>query len=356
MTLDGLITGLSRARTFESALAQTQRSADFSLVEGLRAPLLAGLLTTPARPRALLAITATGRESEALRRSLACYLPQASIVEFPAWETLPHERLSPSAETVGKRIAALRGIRDWAENPTGQFVLVASVRAALQPLADNLTSIEPIALTRGGRGYNLAELSARLVDLAYARVDMVTRRGEFAVRGGIVDVFAPTDEHPLRIEFFGDELEQLREFSVADQRSLPTEITMATLAPSRELLLSPAVRQRAREMQHEFPSLSTMLAKIGEGIPVDGMESLAPALLDRLVPLTHYLPVDAAIAVLSPERVSARAASLVETNREFLGAAWNAATAGAEAPIDLDQLTVRHEGELSAHRVEWLGQ
>ncbi len=336
MTLNGLIPGLSRARTFESALALSRSSADFSLVEGLRAPLLAALLTRDDAPRSLLAITATSREAETLRRSLECFLPNATIIEFPAWETLPHERLSPSAETVGKRIAALRSIRNWSENPVGQFVLIASVRAALQPLADNLTSIEPISLTQGGRGYDLADLTRQLVDLAYARVDMVTRRGEFAVRGGILDVFAPTDEHPLRLEFFGDELEQLREFSVADQRSLPTEIATASLAPSRELLLSPAVRQRAREMQHEFPSLSTMLAKIGEGIPVDGMESLAPALLDRLVPLTHYLPADAVIAVLSPERVSARASSLAETNREFLGAAWNAATAGAEAPIDLE--------------------
>ncbi len=335
MTLDGIITGLPRAQTVGSALAFARRSADFSLVDGFRAPLLAGLLTSDETPRALLAITATGRESETLRSALTSYLPNATVVEFPAWETLPHERLSPSAETVGKRMRALRSIRDWAANPVGQFVLVASVRAALQPLADNLTTVEPIELVAGGRGYDLAHLSARLVDLAYTRVDMVTRRGEFAVRGGIVDVFAPTDEHPLRLEFFGDELEQLREFSVADQRSLPTPIERAELSPSREILLSDSVRQRAREMQHEFPSLSTMLAKIGEGIPVDGMESLAPALVDRLVPLTHYLPADAAIAVIAPERVSGRAASLVETNREFLSAAWNAATAGAEAPIDL---------------------
>lgn len=337
MILEGLIAALSRARTFENALKLPAASTDFSLVDGLRAPLLAGLLTRAGGPRALLAIVATSREGEALRRSLTAYLPNAQIVEFPAWETLPHERLSPSAETVGKRIAALRGIRDWsATDQKLPFVLIASVRAALQPLADNLTSIEPIALSKGGRGYDLADLSRRLVDLAYSRVDMVTRRGEFAVRGGILDVFAPTDEHPLRLEFFGDELEQLRAFSVADQRSLPTEIVEAELPPSRELLLSESVRQRAREMQHEFPSLSTMLAKIGEGIPVDGMESLAPALVDRLVPLTHYLPADAAIAVLSPERVASRAVSLSETNREFLSAAWNAATAGAEAPIDLD--------------------
>ena len=354
MPLDGILPALSRARTFETALSNAGRSADFSLVEGLRAPLIAGLLGRAGGPRLLLAITATSREAEAFARSLASYLPEASIIDFPAWETLPHERLSPSPETVGKRIAALRSVARW--DRARPLVLVASVRAALQPLADNLTTIEPIELTRGGRGYDLAHLTRRLVALAYSRVDMVTRRGEFAVRGGIVDVFAPTDEHPLRLEFFGDELEQLREFSVADQRSLDTEISGAELPPSRELLLDDAVRQRAREMQREFPSLSTMLAKIAEGIPVEGMESLAPALLDRLVPLTHYLPTDAAIAVLSPERVATRAVSLAETNREFLAAAWNAATAGAEAPIDLDAgdfITVGGLREAAGTRPWW---
>ncbi|MGV8885426.1 MAG: transcription-repair coupling factor [Microbacteriaceae bacterium] len=336
MTLEGLITGLSRARTFENALSYASRNADFSLVDGLRAPLLAGLLNARGGPQAMLAVVATGRESESLRIALDSYLPGAEIIEFPAWETLPHERLSPSTETVGKRLLALRRIAQWSAAPSGHLVIVASVRAALQPLADNLLELAPIALAAGTRGYDLPSLSVQLVELAYTRVDMVTRRGEFAVRGGILDVFSPVDEHPLRLEFFGDELEQIRGFSVADQRSLPTVIESAELPPSREMLLSPSVRQRAREMQHEFPSLSGMLAKIAEGIPADGMESLAPALLDRLVPLTHYLPRDAAIAVLSPERVATRAVSLVETNREFLSAAWNAATAGAEAPIDLD--------------------
>ena len=354
MPLDGILPALSRARTFETALTHAAASADFSLVDGLRAPLIAGLLGRAGGPRFLLAIAATSREAEAFGRSLGCYLPGAHIVDFPAWETLPHERLSPSAETVGKRIAALRDVARWdRETP---FVLVASVRAALQPLADNLATIEPVELTRGGRGHDLAQLSRRLVDLAYTRVDMVTRRGEFAVRGGIVDVFAPTDEHPLRLEFFGDELEQLRAFSVADQRSLDTEIVSAQLPPSRELLLDEAVRQRAREMQHEFPSLSTMLAKLGEGIPVEGMESLAPALVHRLVPITHYLPEDAAIAVLSPERVTTRAVSLAETNREFLAAAWSAATAGAEAPIDLDAgdfLTIGSLRDVAGDRPWW---
>ena len=302
MILEGLSARLRRARSFENALEQAHHSADFSLVDGLRAPLLAGLLAERKGPQALFAIVATGRDSESLRSALASVMPAAEILEFPAWETLPHERLSPSAETIGKRIHALRRLQEWQSGPQHPIVVVASVRAALQPLAPGLTEIEPILLTAGGRGYNLTELATRLVDLAYTRVDMVTRRGEFAVRGGILDVFAPTDEHPVRADFFGDELEQLRQFSVSDQRSLDEAIESAELPPSRELLLTPAVRQRAREMLHEFPSLVQLLTKVSEGIPVDGMESLAPALVDRLVPVTHYLPADAAVAVLSPER------------------------------------------------------
>jgi transcription-repair coupling factor (superfamily II helicase) len=358
--LEGLIPALSRAQTFDEALRYAARDADFSLVDGLRAPLLAGLLSRRGDAGMLLSIVATGREADSLAAALKSIAPQAEVVQFPAWETLPHERLSPSTETVGRRIEALRSVSEWqrrrAEGETRPFVLVASVRAALQPLADNLTELDSIEIAEGGRGYDLAGLQRQLVDLAYARVDMVTRRGEFAVRGGILDVFAPVAEHPVRIEFFGDEAEHIREFSVADQRSLPDPVPAVRLPACREVLLSDSVRQRAREMQHEFPSLGTMLAKIADGIPVDGMESLAPALVDRLVPLTHYLPADAAVAVLSPERVDTRATSLLETNREFLGAAWNAATAGAEAPIDLgagDFLTVRQLRDAAGERPWW---
>lgn len=369
MILQGLNTALSRASTIDRALAEAERNADFSAPAGLDAPLLAALLQRRAgagRAPALFVVTATSREGEALRASLEPYVDDAEILEFPAWETLPHERLSPSAETVGRRLHALRRLRTWeAEGARHPLIVVASVRAALQPVADNLGDLEPIVLAAGARGYDLAQIALRLVDLAYARVDMVSRRGEFAVRGGILDVFPPTADHPVRVDFFGDEVEELRAFSVADQRSLPEKVERVELPPSRELLLTEPVRQRAREMVHEFPSLAGILEKVAEGIPVEGMESLAPALLDRLVPVTSYLPAGAAVAVVAPERVASRAVSLAETNREFLAAAWNAATAGAAAPIDLeagDFLTMRAlresalytaPGEPDTQRVWW---
>ena len=356
MGLKRILPALARAHSVETALDEARHDTDFAVVEGVRIPLLAELLEQRDGPTALLVITATSRESESVQAALSSYLPEAHVLGFPAWETLPHERLSPSAETVGARIRTLRRLRTWSAERDAHLIVVASVRAALQPIAPGLAEVAPLELRTGGRGYALDEIATRLVELAYTRVDLVTRRGEFALRGGILDVFPPDAEHPVRADFFGDELEQLRAFSVADQRSLPGDLAGVELPPSREMLLTDAVRQRAREMQSEFPTLQQMLAKIAEGIPVEGMESLAPALRERLEPLTAAFPTDAAVALMSPERIANRAVSLVETNREFLSAAWNAATAGATAPIDLDAgdfLTIADLREAARPRTWW---
>ncbi len=108
--LHALIPGLAHARALENALALKNRDADFSMVEGLRVPVLATLLDQRGPAQALLVVTATSRESDAVTGSLRAYLPDAAVLDFPAWETLPHERLSPSAETVGRRLRTLRQI------------------------------------------------------------------------------------------------------------------------------------------------------------------------------------------------------------------------------------------------------
>jgi transcription-repair coupling factor (superfamily II helicase) len=330
------VRALEQAESFQDAVASASVDADFSLVEGLDAPLLASLLERRrggGRPGALFVIAPTGRRAEALGPALKALLPGAEVMHFPAWETLPHERLSPSPETVGRRLDVLRRIARWTgETP---LVVTASVRGALQPLAAGLADAVEVHLAVGERGHDLAHVSARLVELAYHRVDMVSRRGEFAMRGGILDVFPPIADHPFRIEFFGDEVDQIRAFSVADQRSLPGEVSAVDLPASRELLLTPAVRDRARRLKDEFPGIRGMLEKMAEGIPAEGMESLIPALVDDIVSVVDYLPKDSAIALVDPERAVTRAITLLETNREFLEAAWSAATAGAASPVDI---------------------
>ncbi|KQZ24337.1 transcription-repair coupling factor [Microbacterium sp. Root553] len=354
MTVPGILRALEEASLFRDALTWAQTDADLGLVDGLDAPTLAGLLDrrrAAGHPAALLTVVPTGRRAESLAAALAAYIPDAEVVTFPAWETLPHERLSPSPDTVGQRLQTLRRIADWSgDHP---LIVVASVRAALQPIAGNLGEIPPLDLRAGGRGHELERVVEQLVERAYSRVDMVSRRGEFAVRGGILDVFPAISEHPFRIEFFGDEIDQIRAFSVADQRSLPGAIEAVDLPPSRELLLTPDVRDRARALIAGFPAIAGMLEKMSEGIPVEGMESLLPAVSGPLKSLAEYLPEGSATAVVDPERSSARAITLGETNREFLDAAWSAATSGASAPIDLgagDFLTIARLREVVRDR------
>lgn len=365
MSLNRLPQLLSEASDFAQALEYAMADADFSVTEAARSALLAGLLTrrTKQKPHSAvaLAIAATSREADALGAELASLMPDATIIEFPAWETLPHERLSPSAETVGRRIDVLNRLAQHVESGAAEpFVIVASVRAALQPIVGDLDQLTPVVLRVAAAEISLTELTSKLSDFAYSRVDMVTRRGEFAVRGGILDVFPPSAEHAVRVEFFGDEVEEIREFAVADQRTIQDAhsqpLTELKLYPARELLLTPHVRERAELLKSQLPQLADMLERLSEGIPVEGMESLTPVLRDDLQSLVEFLPEESAVVVLSPERVATRALQLAETNHEFLEAAWNAATAGGAAPVELGQqgfLTVTELHKAAGSRTWW---
>src|SRR5690606_943188 len=185
------------------------------------------------------------------------------------WETLPHERLSPSAETVGRRAAALRLLRE--HDGSKPLVMVASVRAALQPVSPHAASASPMTLRAGEDTEGLERIAARLVESAYTRVDMVTRRGEFAVRGGILDVFAPTAEQAVRVDFFGDEVDQIRRFAVSDQRSAGEPLPFVELWPARELLLTDEVRERASALIPQFPALRKLQAQHCQGLLVEGL-------------------------------------------------------------------------------------
>ncbi len=290
-------------------------------------------------PTLVLVVTATAREAEDLIDELGDVVGPDLVALYPAWETLPHERLSPRSDTVGRRLAVLRRLVH--ADPVPVRIVVAPVRSILQPQVRGLADMEPVSLATGDE-YGLDRLVAALADAAYVRVDLVERRGEFAVRGGIVDVFPATEEHPLRVEFFGDEVEQIRPFAVADQRSLPDRgrgpavgATMSGAASS--LTMSDVAQPTLGERE---PGLREMLIKISEGHGVEGMESLAPVLTDGMELLVDLLPDDARLLLCDPERIRARAADLVSTSEEFLQASWAAASAGGDAPIDLSAADV----------------
>ncbi|MDP3893312.1 MAG: transcription-repair coupling factor, partial [Nocardioides sp.] len=299
--------------------------------------------------RTVLAVTATAREAEDLVRSLGDLVDPSAVALYPSWETLPHERLSPRSDTVGRRLAVLRRLRhpgdDVSNGPLS--VVVAPVRSILQPQVKGLADLEPVELVTGA-SEPLDDVVRRLADAAYSRVDLVEKRGEFAVRGGIVDVFPPTEEHPLRVEFWGDDIEEIRSFSVADQRTLD-KVERLWAPPCRELLLTDEVRQRAAELGTAHPQLVELTDKIAAGIAVEGMESLAPVLVDEMELLVDLLPVDTHVLVLDPERARRRAHDLVATSDEFLGASWAAAAGGGTAPIDLGAASYREIADVRAY-------
>jgi transcription-repair coupling factor (superfamily II helicase) len=349
MTLTGILdVALADAALDDArALAATGAADTLDLSAPTGAwPLVLSALAAPAprgAARPVLAVTATGREAEDLARALRCFLPADAVVDFPAWETLPHERLSPRSDTVGRRLATLRRLAhpdapalDAAtdQGAGAVSVVVAPVRAVLQPFVRGLGDLAPVRL-RAGEEAGLDDVARRLAGAAYSRVDLVERRGEFAVRGGILDVFPPTEEHPLRIEFWGDTVEEVRWFSVADQRSLEIATHGLWAPPCRELLLTDAVRARARELAPQLPAVTDLLEKVAEGIAVEGMESLTPVLVPAMELLTDVLPAGAHVLVCDPERVRARAHDLVATNVEFLEASWANAAAGNATPVDL---------------------
>ncbi|GAB11326.1 transcription-repair coupling factor [Gordonia araii NBRC 100433] len=294
---------------------------------------VAALARTTTDP--LLVVSANGREAEDLVTELRELLDDADAVAlFPSWETLPHEKLSPSADTVGQRLSVLHRLAE----PGGSLrVVVTTVRSLVQPMAPGLGKLSAITL-REGDEIDFDGLLTSLVEMAYERVDLVGRRGEFAVRGGILDVFPTTAEHGVRVEFFGDEITDIRAFSVADQRTHPDiDPGPVIIHACRELLLTEPVRRRAAVLLDEQEGggeLSSMLTKLSEGIPVEGMEALMPALVDgELELLTEAIPADSLVLLLDPEKIRTRATDLAATGKEFLDAAWTAAGMGADAPL-----------------------
>jgi transcription-repair coupling factor (superfamily II helicase) len=253
MTLIGLLDAALADPALE-LLASDSTAAQLSVSgpPGLRALAIAAVAGAG---HTVLAVTSTGREAEDLLEALSSLLNPDTVALYPGWETLPHERLSPRADTVGRRLAVLRRLRHpSADDPqTGPLsVVVAPVRSVLQPQVPALGDLEPVRITAGPSTRSLEDIVAALAGAGYARVELVEKRGDFAVRGGILDIFPPTEEHPLRVEFWGDDVEEIRYFKIADQRSLEIAPDGVWAPPCREVMLTEDVMARAAQLLGQY--------------------------------------------------------------------------------------------------------
>ena len=289
----------------------------------LRAYTLA-LIAEHAAP--LLIVTPTERDAEALADDLGAFLGDSpsGVAMFPPWETLPHERLSPQAATVGERLRVLDRLR------AGDLqAVVAPVRALLQPMDPRLAEREPIRLDES-YGQGLEGLVEHLATLGYTRVTLVEHRGEFAVRGGLVDVFPSAADHPVRVEFWGDDIESIRAFAAADQRSLEQPVERIAIDAARELVLDAETADTARMLAKRLPALAEQLEQLADGVAFEGAEALVTTLHPAPAYLPDFFPDHAGMAVVDPVRVASRAADLKEQAAELLIAGWGAGSGGGE--------------------------
>jgi transcription-repair coupling factor (superfamily II helicase) len=327
----GLATGALAA-----VLRRGRREWDELLVDDLVCappvrPYVLSLLAERSAP--LLVLVPRTSDAEAVADGMAAYLGDSRVAVFPAWETLPHERLSPQPSTVGRRLAVLDRLTHPDAHAEPLVAVVAPVRAALQPMDPQLATRRPIELDVRWTGFDV--LVEGLAALGYSRTHQVETRGEFAVRGGLIDVFPTAGDQALRIEFWGDEVESIRSFSVGDQRSTG-QVDRVVLDPARELVLDATIRERARVAVRRWPELTEQLDRLADGQSFEGVESLAILLREHPALLADFLPASAGLALVDPMLLEDRAVKLAEEAEVLADTAWRTAAALGVAPLPHD--------------------
>lgn len=301
-----LVSLWGRSRIPEEIL--TRGSA--SVPELARAYLVAGLAAVEAP---LLVVLPRSRDAEAFRDALQAWMAPGRVALFPAWEVLPGEAMSPTLHVMGSRIRVLHDLA----SSRGPAVVVTSVRAFLQKVA--VPDLHPLVLEAGGHA-DIEELTRRLVDFGYERNYLVERPGEFSVRGGIVDVYSP-GLPPVRADFFGDEISEVREFGISSQRS-GEKVEQVEILPARELLADEAVRSRAAALlEGEDPALgpdtTADLKRLSEGLMFPGAEGYLGILGEDLRPLSQA--AGARVVLCDPKACADRSDEFLEQARQWGG-------------------------------------
>ncbi len=346
----GALSAIASLLRTDPVLPTLLGSADATLAVALpaQAVLVAALANFTERAP-IVVVTATGVDADRVADDLACLLPRrddegapseatvgavgGSVAVLPAWETLPFERVSPEVETMGRRLALLWGLRHPVDDPmfAPPRVIVAPIRSLLQRLGP----IPPDAplVVRPGQELSADELLASLVGAGYRREHQVEHRGEIAVRGGIIDVFPPTSDVPVRIDLWGDEVDRLTAFAVNDQRS-QTDLDAAVFFGCRELVPTAEVRSAAASLVRSQPWGVGQWDRLAEGETFDGMESWLPYVHPHDDLLPDLLAPGAQVVLVEPRRIRDRALQLLDEEAalaETLALTWGVGDGSHEA-------------------------
>ena len=255
-----------------------------------------------------LIVTPLPEEAERVAEDISFFLP-GSVHLFPSWETLPFDRVSPSLETMGDRVSAIYALM------TGSPIIVAPVSALMQMVPPRDFLNNSMDYLEAGEETDLESLVERLSNGGYSRVSMVQEMGEWSRRGGIIDIFPPSTENPVRVEFVGDSVESIREFEPATQRSIRSLNSVIILPVGSSPVLRPAQHERGKNVRPE----------------------LVEGLMHSEVTLFNYLPKSAPAFLLEPAAIDDEL-KRIEKETEERRADLEEDGRSQESPLHTDEL------------------
>jgi transcription-repair coupling factor (superfamily II helicase) len=274
-------------------LLQAPRAIAGGVPEGLDALVLGELARHAAgNDVPVLHVARDGTRLATLEEALRFFAPDIEVLSFPAWDGVPYDRVAPNAETIARRIATLAVLAGRAPGEHKPLVVLTTVNAIVQRVPPPAFIAATSLALQPGNVIGMQELIERLEISGYGRAGTVTDPGQYAVRGGILDLYPPGRE-PVRLDFFGDTLEQLRAFDPATQRSEGRRSSLELL-PMSELALTPEVRSSFRQRYVALFGPVTgddpLYESISAGRQHQGMDHWLPLFHDTLVTLFEYLP------------------------------------------------------------------
>ena len=321
--------------------------------EGFDAKLLA---REAARGQPVIHIARDDRRMEAMRAALAVLSPASVVLEFPAWDCLPYDRVSPNPDIGARRMSTLAAL---ASGVPGNFVLLTTLNAATQRIPARAVLETASFAAKVGDRVDEARLKRFLANMGFSPVSTVAEPGDFALRGGIVDIFPPGRGGPVRLDFFGDQLDGIRRFDPVTQRTTQ-KLTSVEFAPMSEVLLDEAAIARFRQnYRMEFGaggSDDPLYEAVSAGRKHQGMEHWLPFFHERLETLFDYIPT--ASVILDDQVTAARLsrwegiADQYDSRHEAMSAKGRLDTVYKPSAPDLLYLNdAAWEAALAPHRV-----
>jgi len=283
------------------AIAEDLQAGDsqMSVAGRLRPALVAAVLDLLERP--LLIVTAGVGEAEEFVRDLGNYLPREKVLHYRAHEVFPWERTSPEIEAAGARLEALSAL--GAGVPVAVVAPVSALMRRLPPRAARLVS--SLSLQQAGE-LDLEEAVGTLVEMGYERVQTVEQRGQFALRGGIFDIFPSTGRYPVRLELFGDSIESIRRFLVSSQQSIAPEREVLVFGCRDVRVTDGAVRLAGRKLEKRARvdrEVREDLERILDGHVFPGLERYLPWLYEELETVGEYASPETVVVLDEPKRI-----------------------------------------------------